>query len=132
MIETAAVSRTYWDEMARLYWLTGAPLRPSGKDILLLRWPERSRLLAVDGSFAMVKGVWPCDLPVARVAVCGAWSSLPVASQSFDVITGDGSANCVSFPEGLQKLAEEAHRVLRPGGCLLLRCYTRPDFKKEP
>ena len=148
--------------MARLYWLTGAPLRPTDKDILLLEqlvarhaprrdcgplgalmlgvtpavaamsWPERSRLLAVDGSFAMVKGVWPGDLPGARAAVCGGWFSLPFVNHSFEVITGDGSANCVSFPEGLRELAEETHRVLRPSGCLFLRCYTQPDLKEEP
>jgi SAM-dependent methyltransferase len=162
MIETPAIAQAYWDEMARLYWLTGPPLRPTDEDILLLerlvarhaprkdsepsralmlgvtpaiaamRWPERSRLLAVDGSFAMVKCVWPGVLPVGRAAVCGEWFSLPFASQSLDVITGDGSANCVSYPEGLRKLAEETRRVLRSGGCLFLRCYAQPDLKEEP
>jgi SAM-dependent methyltransferase len=156
MIETVANARSYWDEMARLYWLTGAPLRPTDEDVRLLQrlvashaplkatseplralmlgvtpavagmhWPDRSQLLAVDGSFAMVKGVWPGDLTEARAAICGGWLSLPIADGSCHVITGDGSANCVSFPEGLRRLAREALRILRPGGCLFLRCYAQ-------
>ena len=99
--------------------------------IAAMQWPDRLRLLAVDGSLAMVKGVWPGDLPVARAAICGEWLSLPLTDKSCDVVTGDGSANCVPFPEGLRRLAREALRVLRPEGCLFLRCYVQATPKED-
>ncbi len=161
MVQTWEGARTYWHEMAAIYCLMGAPLRPCREDIQHLQqlaarhapvpaggvralmlgvtpavaamaWPGRTRLLAVDASAAMVKGVWPGDVAGVRWAVRGEWTDLPVAHGSCQLVTGDGSGNCVRFPEGLRKLAAEAARVLDPAGCLLLRCYCQPERKEDP
>ena len=162
MVETTDGVGTYWDEMARFYWMTGAPLRPAREDVrhftrlaarfvrrpssgplraLMLgvtpgyagmAWPDHAELLAVDQSFAMVKGVWPGDVPGNRRAICGDWLSLPLADHSCHIVIADGSGNCVHFPEGLRRLAGEVARVLRPGGFLLLRCYAQLEQKENP
>ena len=162
MVEIGDETQSYWNQMARFYWMTGAPLRPGPEDILHLQqlvarasselprgplhavmlgvtpakasmqWPNNVRLLAVDRSLPMVKSVWPGDVPGARQAICGDWFSLPLADRSCSLFTGDGSGNCVRFPEGLRELAAEAARVLHPEGRLLLRCYIQPERREEP
>src|ERR1700730_4920742 len=102
-----ACLRSYWDGLASSYAALGSPLRPSSEDVqfmeyavsawharhpgqapqaLLLgvtpdlvrmRWLPGSSLMAVDSAEAMVRAVWPGDLPARRWAVCGDWLSMP-------------------------------------------------------
>jgi hypothetical protein len=152
----------YWLALARSYSTLGQPLRPSPDDIgfmerataelaareptrplraLLLgvtpavadmRWPTRSSLLAVDSSAAMVKAVWPGNVPQRRWAVCGNWLSLPLRRGSFQVVIGDGSLNCLHYPEGYCALAKVLSGVLCDEGALVLRCYVQPEEREAP
>ena len=94
-----------------------------------MRWPEASSLIAVDNSFVMARTVWPGNIPSKRRAVCGDWLSLPQAHASSDVVLGDGSMNCVRYPEGFRALARSVRSVLRPDGFLLLRSFVQPEGK---
>ena len=90
-----------------------------------MRWPEASALIAVDNSFEMARTVWPGNIPSKRRAVCGDWLSLPQAHASCDVVIGDGSMNCVRYPDGFRALARSVRSILRPDGVLLLRSFVR-------
>jgi SAM-dependent methyltransferase len=96
-------------------------------EIAAIPWPEASSLIAVDNSFAMARTVWPGNIPSKRRAVCGDWLALPQAHASCDVVIGDGSMNCVRYPDGFRALARSVRSVLRPDGVLLLRSFVRPE-----
>jgi SAM-dependent methyltransferase len=155
-------SKSYWDDVASSFAALGPPLKPSDEDIDFLeeavaawarehprerhsatllgvtrqiaemRWPETWSLLAIDQSLPMAQIIWPGDIPGKRWAICGDWLDLPRGAASSAVVIGDGSANCVKFPEGLRELAENIRRVMRPDGILLLRCFVQPEVKERP
>lgn len=101
-------------------------------DVANLSWPSRSNLLAVDSSAPMVNGVWPGDVPEVRWGVCGSWLEPPCRDSSLDIVTGDGSINCLRYPETSRALAASIHRALRRDGVLILRVYAQPEPKEEP
>jgi len=155
---------SYWNVLAGSYGALRPPLVPSREDIgfmeettaaweashpgipvqaLLLgvtpriarmRWPKPFVLLAVDGSFAMVRRVWPGNVAGVRGAVRGDWLALPLREHSCHVVIGDGSINCLglTYPEGFRRLAEAVFRVLDGDGICLLRCYLQPDIQERP
>jgi hypothetical protein len=98
-------------------------------EIATMRWPEVSSLIAVDNSFVMARTVWPGNIPSKRRAVCGDWLALPQANASCDSVIGDGSMNCVRYPDGFRTLARSVRSVLGPDGVLLLRSFVRPEGK---
>jgi SAM-dependent methyltransferase len=145
-------ARSYWDEIA-LRWRIAEPLAPGRTDVdwferqaarhatggtraLLLgvtagiatmRWPAGSRLVAADWSTNMLKNVWPAGA-TARAApvLCADWRELPLRSGSVDLIAGDGCYTALGTLAGAAALNAEMHRVLRRGGCVLMRCFCRP------
>jgi SAM-dependent methyltransferase len=153
---------SYWNSFAGSFRALGPPLRPSTEDIrsmeeaasawaaghpgqrlraLLLgvtpeiagmRWPEPSSLMAVDNSVAMAKAVWPGNIPGRRWVVCGDWHALPREKLSCDIVVGDGSINCLPYPDGYRALAAGVHGVLRDDGFFVLRCYLRPELQESP
>lgn len=153
---------SYWASLARAYAQLGPPLRPSDEDIRFLertvaeyargqsgraiqalllgvtpdlagmRWPAACRLLAVDSSFPMVRAVWPGDVPGRRRAVCGDWLAMPLRESSCDILVGDGSMNCVKYPEECRAFARSARAAVKPGGILILRCYAQPEVQDGP
>lgn len=94
-----------------------------------MRWPEQFSLLAVDNSFAMAQTVWPGNVPNRRRVVCGDWLELPRPDASCDIVIGDGSMNCLRYPDGFRALARSIRRVLRPDGVLHLRSFVLPEKK---
>jgi SAM-dependent methyltransferase len=159
---SAINSRSFWYELAKSYSALGSPLKPCPEDIkamqvatfdlaarngkervraLLLgvtpgiaemRLPERASLLAVDTSEAMVRGVWPGDIPDRRWAVCGNWIDLPLRPGSCHLVFGDGSLNCMRYPEPFRSVARTVSRVLNEHGVFVLRCYVQPEKKEAP
>jgi len=155
---------SYWNVLAGCYGALRPPLVPSPEEIgfmeettaawaashpgipvqaLLLgvtpliarmRWPKSSVLVAVDGSFAMVRRVWPGNVAGVRGAVQGDWLALPLREHSCHVVIGDGSINCLGliYPEGFRRLAEAVFRALDGDGIFLLRCYLQPDVQERP
>jgi SAM-dependent methyltransferase len=101
-------------------------------DIARSPWPEGSSLLGVDGSFPMVRGLWPRDMNGNRWAACGDWADLPVRDGACDIVIGDGSLNCVRFPDGLRSIAASVARVLCADGWFIARCFARPDRRETP
>lgn len=97
-----------------------------------MRWPERSSLLAVDNSFPMTRAVWPGNIAGKRAAVCGNWLGLPLRESSCDVMVGDGSMNCLRYPDGFRALAKTAWGVLRKDGILVLRTYLQCAEPESP
>lgn len=83
---------------------------------LLARWPSVASVVGVDPA--------PALLEKARAAAAGMPNasfregdgrSLPFDGATFDVVTSDSMLSHVPGPE---RAVEEAHRVLRAGGCL--------------
>jgi hypothetical protein len=154
--------RSYWDSLAQSYSLAGPPLLPSQEDLLTveravaewsithprrrlealmlgvtpgvarLRWPEGASLIAVDHAEAMTHAVWPRDLARGRSAVCADWRALPCRNRSCDIVTGDGSVNCVRYPEGCFALLSSISDLLREDGLFILRTYIQPECKETP
>jgi SAM-dependent methyltransferase len=95
-------------------------------EIAKATWLQATRLTAVDQSLAMMAAVWPGDTTM-RHAVHGEWLSLPLASQSQDLVMGDGVLTLFAYPHAQTQLTDELARVLKPGGRLLLRSFCRPE-----
>jgi SAM-dependent methyltransferase len=88
-----------------------------------MRWPAKSKLIAVDHSFPMTKSVWAGDVPGHRAVVCGDWRALPLPDASCDLVLADGSLSCLRSPDEARGVTAAISRVLSPGGILLMRCY---------
>lgn len=100
-------------------------------EIATMRWPAGTRLLALDASAAMIRHVWPApEIPVAAV-VRGDWAAMPIRDGAFDVVVGDASVAAQPYPDGFFAVAGEVRRVLRAGGALATRAFTRPE-RREP
>jgi hypothetical protein len=155
-------ANSYWVGLARAYAELRPPLRPSGEDIrfieetvatyacghpddaiqaLLLgvtpdiatmRWPASCSLMAIDNSGVMAKAVWPGDVPGKRWAVCGSWLVLPRRESSCDIVIGDGSMNCLRYPDECRAFARSVRAALKPEGILILRCYAQPEVQERP
>lgn len=97
-----------------------------------MRWPEESSLIAVEKSIEMAQTVWPGDVPGARCVVNANWLALPCADESCHFVAGDGSINCVDYPDGFRMFACSVAQVLRKNGTAVLRCYVSPDEKESP
>ena len=97
-----------------------------------MRWPDGTMMLAVDSAMAFVRDVWPGDIPDRRRAVQGDWRALPVRDAAYDVVIGDGSLNCVRYPDGIRVAAEAVQRALGRHGLLALRLFVRPDICESP
>ncbi|AZO08525.1 MULTISPECIES: methyltransferase domain-containing protein [unclassified Mesorhizobium] len=136
---------THWDNYHRHWNSLEAPLRPTPEtvgifereldpgeaDVLLLGvTPELAGLgrtmLAVDGSAAMVSGVWPGD-DARRRAITGNWLDLPIASASVGAVIGDGCLTVVGSARARHGLFGEVARVLKPGGRAAIRVFAGPE-----
>jgi len=155
----ATAKPDHWNQHARQWSLIGPPLRPSAEDISMLeqavtawsnsngiaaprallcgvtpeiarmRWPARTRLIAVDRSQAMIQGVWPAaEAPGA--AVCGNWFALPLVDHSQDLLIGDGCHSLLVGRERYAAFARELRRVAAPGSLLAIRYFLRPEHNE--
>lgn len=136
---------SHWDNYHRHWELLDAPLRPppetvaivereldlGGADVLLLGvTPELAGLgrtmLAIDGSAAMISGVWPGD-SVCRRAMTGNWLDLPIGSASVDAVIGDGCLTVVDSARARRTVLGEIARVLKPSGRAAIRVFAGPE-----
>jgi hypothetical protein len=159
---TSVCKKSYWDDIATSFSVLGPPLKPSSEDIhfvemvvrnwspsyprealcaLLLgvtpeianmRWPDAATLLAVDNSLGMAQAVWPGNIPGKRWVACGDWLALPRPNSSCDVVIGDGSLNCLRYPDGFRAVAKNIRDLLHEDGVLLFRCFVQPVTKELP
>ena len=150
----------YWIRPAQSWALRASPLRPAPEDVeiyerefrrwheatrpvplhaLLLgvtpeiatmSWPAGTRLLAVDRSQAMIRGVWP-GAALGHMAVCSAWAALPLPDRTQDLLIGDGSFSALTA-DAYTAMMQNLRRVIRPQGLVLMRFFTRPDRPEAP
>jgi len=145
-------ARLYWDRLA-LRWRIAEPLAPSREDIgwfehwteryghnatravllgvtagiATMSWPNATKLVAVDWSSGMLKNVWPvAGTPERTSVVCADWRELPIASASVNLVIGDGCYTALGNLADAAVFNAELHRVLKPGGTVLMRCFCRP------
>jgi SAM-dependent methyltransferase len=158
----AVGTNSVWSRLAQSYALLGPPLRPGPDDLRLMerevarhrarhprarttalllgvtpgvarmQWPAGTHLIGVDNTWAMIRGIWPGDVPAARNVVCGDWLTPPLPPGSCDVVVGDGSIISLRWPDGLRALANSMRSVLRDDGRIILRCYIQPGRKERP
>lgn len=94
---------------------------------LLRRHPHVDEIVALDASHAMLlqaqrklQNVAPSSTRLQFVLADA--PPLPFENQSFDVVV---SMNVLHYFDEPQKFFDEAHRVLEPGGLLVVQDYTR-------
>lgn len=146
--------RDHWNRAALQWRHVGQPLRPAPADIQALKQlltPHQSaralllgvtpeiaravegagiRLIAIDRNIEMIQLVWPWAETRDAVAMCGDWKSLPLADASVQWVVGDGCFTLLDYPNGYQGVLREIHRVLSPGGSLVMRYFCRPGQRE--
>lgn len=91
-----------------------------------LRVARVDRAIGIDLSFRMALATNKRTRPLGARAILGDLAALPIESRSVDLVTvGYGFRNAAQFDEALQ----EAYRVLRPGGMLLVLDFYRPSSR---
>ena len=135
------------DEDAALYWraitlalaesdLAAARVLLLGvtPELTALPWPRGSSLLACDSSLAMLQYIWPLGRfsGTFAAALNADWLALPLAPGACHLVVGDGSLSNFSRVEDYRRCARELHRVLPPGGCLVLRLFCPPQEPESP
>jgi SAM-dependent methyltransferase len=135
------------NEDAALYWsaitsLLAEPDLAAARVLLLgvtpelvsLRWPADSSLFSCDSSPDMLKHIWPLGrFPGAFFGALRAdWRALPISSGTFNLIVGDGSLSVLGCADDHRACAREFHRILQPGGGLVLRLFCQPPTPELP
>lgn len=145
-----------WEERAASFGDWGPPLRPPPADIALYRhfvarhfarhpapveaqllgvtpelacadWPVALRLTAVDQSEAMVRLVWPGDIPERRRAVIGDWMS-PCGLPTPSLVLTDGAPVFFARP---QVLLERVAALLADDGAFVVRAFCAPPRRQR-
>jgi len=155
--QTPATPRDHFSRIVPQWSHFGPPLRPSPDDtavvqrvaaglgdaaqvvvlgltpeIIACTWPADVTLSAVDHSAAMIQALWPPAAgPANSRVVVADWCTMPIPSDSIDLVAGDGCYALMSFPDGYEALTREVRRVLRPAGRFVIRVFLRPD-RPEP
>jgi SAM-dependent methyltransferase len=147
---------THWDSMAHFWAQLGSPLRPIAEDqagyqsfidpwierfdcpriVILgvtpelyhLAWPEKHDLVALDRSRAMIDEIWPGPPECAHE---GDWLEMPLPPGSRDLALCDGGPILVKYPKDQQMLVEQLHRLLTPGGRVILRPFVPPPDRES-
>jgi SAM-dependent methyltransferase len=99
-------------------------------EIATMRWPSGTRLLAIDASAAMIRKVWPAPKVPDAAVIRGDWAAMPIRDASFDIVVGDASLGIQEYPDAFFAVLQEIRRVLRDGGALATRFYTRPETRE--
>ena len=153
--EENTASLSVWKQHSRQWHRVGAPLRPSPEDgdlmmvlanpflassphprvvvmgvtpeVVQLPWPVSTQLLALDHSAEMIAQVWSPHARIQSRVGQARWQAMPVDGGSVDVVVGDGSLNVLPQLDDYGAVLAEIARVLKPDGCLVVRCFVRPD-----
>ncbi len=146
-------SKDHWKNHAAQWNSMGPPLRPCYQDIkiferivarqerksihslilgvtpeiALMRWPSETKILAIDNCISMIANVWPGQKISNGHAVCGDWRSMPVNKDTADVVIGDGCFTPLKYPDEYRQVSRSIYDSLKPGGCLILRFFIRPE-----
>jgi len=97
-------------------------------EIIACDWPADVQLSAVDHSPPMIQALWPpAKCPPQSEVILGNWCAMPFASDSIDLVAGDGCYVLQTYPDGYASLTQEVGRVLKRGGRFVIRVFLRPD-----
>jgi hypothetical protein len=99
--------------------------------VALMRWPLATKVVGIELSPAVIKAIWPGDIPGTRQARCASWGTLEGMKNSCDVVVGDGSFIACRFPDEARRLVKAVRACIRDGGIFIVRIYTRPDCKES-
>ena|GEM_PF-5844794 len=129
--------KDYWGKISERFDEWTAPLRPSLEDVetfkSLLDPTARTLLLGVTSELQSLATVAvdhnPRAIEVHRAnAVLGDWRDLPFGPE-FDTAIGDG---CLNVFQGTQQLFfQQARKVLKKNGSLILRVFISPEPKED-
>ena len=154
---TSAAPRDHFSSIAPQWSHFGPPLRPSPDDTAVVQraaanlgtaaqavvlgltpeiigcdWPADVALTAVDHSATMIGALWPPDKGPENSRVIRAdWCAMPLASETIDLVAGDGCYVLMPFPHGYDMLTREVRRVLKPAGRFIMRVFMRPDHAES-
>jgi SAM-dependent methyltransferase len=136
---------SHWADHTAGWGRIGPPLRPNdevvaamaallrehrGPTLLLGVTPELATIgpdvTAVERNPSVIANVWPGDTATRR-AVAGDWVDVKREGRRFTAAVGDGSINCVRYPDTAHRLLDAVARVLEPGGRLVCRAFVTPD-----
>lgn len=150
------LSKTYWNNVGSDWDLVGPPLRPSHEDtaimerlverwhnssdvtfpqavilgvtqeIVKMRWPEHTNILAFDREASRIHTLWPHRNISNAAALCSNWLDLPLVDGYADMVLADGSFTLLAFPDDYVKIAHELSRILAPDGIVAVRMYVAP------
>ena len=139
----------HWERYHRHWRRLASPLRPDaqtvktfetvlrvrGETVLLLGvTPELTalsrRMIAVEGSAAMIAGLWPGDDGTRR-AVVGDWQALPIGEASVGRAVGDGCLTVVGSRAARLAVIGEIARVLHPDGLAAVRLFAGPELHEQ-
>lgn len=149
-----------WSRQASLWNSLGPPLRPAAEDIAIVRkavrkwslvhgapralilgvtpelaklpWPPSASLLAIDRSPMMIERVWPGFPRPGLGAICGDWLTMPLDTQSRDVVLADGIFVQLPIPHAHRQLFEKLASVLSPTGRFVVRMFALPQTYESP
>jgi SAM-dependent methyltransferase len=147
-----------WELRARWFDRYGTPLRPGEPDLALYRrfvgagfarpreplpalllgvtpelvtttWPVPLAWTAIDQSAAMLRHVWPGDVPGQRRAIIGDWLDFsPPASETPALVATDGAPVFFARPE---VLFQRVRALLRDDGMFVFRAFCAPVVRER-
>ena len=100
-------------------------------ELATMRWPAGTQLLALDSSAAMIRHVWPAREAPDATVIRANWKAMPIRDGVLDIVVCDGGLAAQPYPASFDAVVGEVRRVLRDGGLLATRVFTRPD-NREP
>lgn len=148
----------HWTNHASQWGFISSPLRPHHTDIAIIAkeisllsnhvgplsvallgvtpeitsmdWPVQTKLNAFEKNAGMISSLWQ-EKPEFSVQVAN-WLKIPMPSQSFDVILGDGCFTNFETPELYTAMFKEIRRLLKPGGYFIHRFFTQLNEPETP
>ena len=97
-----------------------------------MAWPANTDLLAVDRCPTMIRNVWPGFPRRGAGALCSDWLSMPLPSESQDLVFGDGCFGMLRYPDLHRQLVVAVKRVMQGNGLFSTRVFLRPDVAEAP
>jgi ubiquinone/menaquinone biosynthesis C-methylase UbiE len=96
-------------------------------ELVQVDWPAGTIIEAFDKSVDMVTRHWAEHPALPSRVLQAEWHDLPVEDAHFEMIVGDGCTT--QFPNSAyySSFFQEMHRVLQPGGALVMRCFLSPE-----
>jgi len=162
IVEKMTDRQTFWQNVPKQWKHFGPPLRPCPEDIGIMeglvtrwmdesqadrcnvllcgvtpeivemKWPDGARLWAVEKSRAMIQEVWPAEGSTTKQPLQAEWARLPFEPDSFDIVIGDGCLTSLKYPQLQLDFLNSLRKVMRRGGCLIMRFFVQKDEPERP